>query len=50
MLFGINWKEMEGACSTHGRGQMCVQGLGGENLMKVYCLEEEGVDRRIIFN
>ena len=40
--------EMGWACSVYGGQERCIQGFGGENLKEIDCLEDPGVDGRII--
>jgi len=44
----IENSEIDGACSTYGVEERCVQGFGGETWAERDNLEDPGVDERII--
>jgi hypothetical protein len=44
----IKNNEVDGACSTYGEGERCVQDFGGETLREGDHFEDPGVDGRVI--
>jgi hypothetical protein len=40
---------MGGICSMNGRKERCLQGFGGRNIRERDQLEDQDVDRRMIF-
>jgi RAB protein geranylgeranyltransferase component A len=41
---------MDGACSTYGGEESCIQGWGGGNMTKCVYVEDQSVDGRIILH
>jgi hypothetical protein len=39
---------MGGTCSTHGRSEKCIQNFDQKSLKGRDCVEDLGIDRRII--
>ena len=41
---------MDGACSTYGGEESCIQSCGGGYMTKCVCVEDQSVDGRVILH